>query len=226
MKNLCLLLVILNLHFVSGQEIRGEITLFGNKNKEPVSKARIDFICGQDTVFTTFSGENGQYEYCEASCKEQYTMAISKPDFNTQRYAFKLRDTVSIPISYIIDFKLSEPMIDDICSVPYFDINRSKDIYNFNIERFKRLLDKHPGLCLKAVVNLYPGESEKLIAKRIKSLKELLISWDCDMRKITLSHEIHYMKLRSPEQRSYGCPEEPHIYFEVLSMEGDCTTNQ
>lgn len=220
LKIFTVLFVLLSLRPACSQNICGTVSSSGTL--ELLAMARVDFVFGNDTIYTTYTDSTGKFEYCDIPKAGTLSVKIAKRRFLSRKEVFEIDSQISV---YEINFTLFKALQEHFCPQAGFEINRYKEIVNLDIENIKYTFEEYPTLCIKTVTTLYPGESEKLVDKRNRTLQKTLLKNGIDISRIYFSSEFVYMtpkQTESIQQNFMGCPVLPNISFLVQSMEGDC----
>lgn len=191
---------------------------------KPVKKAKVNFICYGDTVFSTYTNESGEYEYTETSGCAKLSVIVSKRRFADAKETFRLPVDSIVHHIMMLDFTLRSVYEDNFCPPVNFQFNDYEHVLNVDIENLQYIFEEYPMMRVKTVISLYPGEPESLAEKRLEVFRKVMVNNQIDISHITFdSKEIYRIK---PHADVFGnfepsdCLNLPHISFKVTSMEG------
>jgi|GEM_PF-6939910 len=218
LRTLFFLLLVVAAHPALSQKICG--TVYSTESVF-IPLVRVDFVWGNDTIFTTYTDSLGKFEYCDVPAAGKLSVKVAKRRFFSRIEAFEIDSLIS---DYIVDFKLYKSCDLQVCPAAVFEIDRHRKIQQLEIADLTELFEAYPTLCLKTVVGLYPGEAEKLAGKRIRTFRKTLLEKGVDIRRIHFSAEHVYTHPPELSGNIATLPSnyQPNISLLVQSMECDC----
>lgn len=215
----CLSLLVM-FHTASSQTIvSGKVM---SESGKPVKRAKVDFVCYGDTIFSAYTNDAGEYEYSETSGCTHLSVIVSKRRFAGRKETFRV-PVDSIAHHILLDFTLHSVLEDNFCPPVNFQVNDYEQALNIDIENLQYIFEEYPMMRFKTVISLYPGEPGALAEKRLEVFKKVMVDNQIDISHITFdSKEIRRIK---PHADIFGnfdpsdCLNLPYISFIVTPIE-------